>query len=121
MNANERIQLRKIRTKRRVKAKLRAQDNFPRLSLFRGNRNLYAQIIDDKARITIVAAATNEKGFSDKENKSNIESAKKLGKLIAERALVKELKQVKFDRGCNLYHGKVKAFADAAREAGLVF
>ena len=92
----------------------------PRLSVFRSGRHIYAQIIDDRVGITIAAASTNEKDVSVSKS-WNIEAAKSVGKAIAERATAKGVKQVVFDRGGYIYHGRVKALADAARESGLDF
>ncbi|MGA7712063.1 MAG: 50S ribosomal protein L18 [Rhizomicrobium sp.] len=92
----------------------------PRLSVFRSGRHIYAQIIDDRAAATLVVASTNEK--ETKTVKSwNVDAAKAVGKTIAERAIAKGIKQVVFDRGGYIYHGRVKALADAAREGGLEF
>jgi large subunit ribosomal protein L18 len=92
----------------------------PRLSIFRSGRHIYAQIIDDRAAQTLVVASTNEK--EGKPAKTwNVEAAIAVGKKIAERALAKGVKQVVFDRGGYIYHGRVKALADAAREGGLEF
>jgi large subunit ribosomal protein L18 len=88
----------------------------PRLSVFRSSKNIYAQVIDDASGVTLAAASSLEasKG-SDKE------AAERVGKLVAERAIEKGVKDVVFDRGGYIYHGRVKALADAAREAGLNF
>jgi large subunit ribosomal protein L18 len=92
----------------------------PRLSIFRSGKHIYAQIIDDRAAKTIVVASTNEK--EGKPAKTyNVEAAAAVGKKIAERALAKGLKAVVFDRGGYIYHGRVKALAEAAREGGLEF
>jgi len=92
----------------------------PRLSVFRSGRHIYAQIIDDRAQSTIAAASTNEK--EGKAPKTwNIAAASTVGKKIAERAIAKGIKQVVFDRGGYIYHGRIKALADAAREGGLEF
>ncbi len=91
----------------------------PRLSVFRSNKNIYAQIIDDARGVTIVAASSVEKTGPDKG--ADKEAAAAVGKLVAERAIEKGLKDVVFDRGGYIYHGRVKALADAAREAGLNF
>ena len=92
----------------------------PRLSVFRSGRHIYAQVIDDRAQSTIAAASTNEK--EGKAPKTwNIEAASTVGKKIAERAIAKGVKQVVFDRGGYIYHGRIKALADAAREGGLEF
>jgi large subunit ribosomal protein L18 len=121
MTPEKRKIIKKIKRKKRVKAKIKSNKDVLRLSIFRGNKNLFAQIIDDSERITRVSASTTENGFSEKENKSNIDSAKKLGKLIADRAVEKSILKVVFDRGGLRYHGKIKAFAEAARENGLKF
>ena len=93
----------------------------PRLSVFRSNNHMYAQIIDDTVGNTICAASTLDKASSELEHTDNVEAAAFVGKLIAERALEKGVKTVIFDRGGFIYHGKVQALADAAREAGLEF
>ena len=92
----------------------------PRLSIFRSGKHIYAQVIDDAAAVTVASASTNEK--DGKETKSwNVAAATSVGKKIAERTLAKGVKQVMFDRGGYIYHGRVKALADAAREGGLEF
>ena len=91
----------------------------PRLAVFRSNKHMYAQIIDDVAGHTLVAASSHEKNFAA--NGGNCEGAVLVGKLVAERALEKGIKEVVFDRGGYLYHGRVKMLADAAREGGLKF
>jgi large subunit ribosomal protein L18 len=91
-----------------------------RLSVFRSGRHIYAQVIDDRAGQTVAAASSNEK--EDKAPKTwNRDAASAVGKKIAERALAKGVKQVVFDRGGYIYHGRIKALADAAREGGLEF
>jgi large subunit ribosomal protein L18 len=92
----------------------------PRLSVFRSGRHIYAQIIDDRAQETLAAASTNEKD-SKAPKTWNVDAASTVGKKIAERALAKGVKQVVFDRGGYIYHGRIKALADAAREGGLEF
>ncbi len=91
----------------------------PRLSAYRGLKNISAQLIDDATGRTLAAASTVEKGLV--KQGGNIAAAKLIGKLIAERGLAKGIKKVVFDRGRSLYHGRVKALADAAREGGLDF
>ena len=92
----------------------------PRLSVFRSGKHIYAQVIDDAQAVTVASASTNEK--DGKEAKSwNVDAATSVGKKIAERTLAKGVKQVMFDRGGYIYHGRVKALADAAREGGLEF
>jgi large subunit ribosomal protein L18 len=93
-----------------------------RLSVFRSSQHIYAQIIDDVKGETLVAASSLEKSMRENiKAGGNVDAAKAVGKLIAERALAKGLKDVVFDRGGYLYHGRVKALADAAREGGLNF
>jgi large subunit ribosomal protein L18 len=92
----------------------------PRLSVFRSGKHIYAQVIDDRAGATVAAASSNEK--EGKPAKSwNVESAAAVGRKIAERTLAKGVKLVVFDRGGYIYHGRIKALADAAREGGLEF
>jgi large subunit ribosomal protein L18 len=112
-------QLGRARRKRRVRKKVFGTPDKPRLSVFRSNRHIYAQIIDDIGGQTLVSASTIEKGFSSGKSKSEL--ASEAGRVLAERAREKEIKKVIFDRGGNLYHGRVKALADGAREGGLVF
>ena len=91
-----------------------------RLSIFRSGKHIYAQVIDDKQAVTVASASSNEKG--EKVAKAyNVDAAKAVGKKIAERAIAKGVKQVVFDRGGYIYHGRVKALAEAAREGGLEF
>lgn len=95
----------------------------PRLAVFRSNNHIYAQVIDDDAQSTVCAASTLDKDLrSDlKSNASSCDASGAVGELLAKRALEKGIQQVVFDRGGNLYHGRVKALADAARKAGLQF
>ena len=95
----------------------------PRLAVFRSNNHIYAQVIDDNAQQTICSASTVDKELKDDSGKlsSNCTSSTIVGKLLAKRAIKKGIKQVIFDRGGNLYHGRVKALAEAARQAGLNF
>ena len=109
----------RIKRHNRVRGKISGTAERPRLSVFRSENNIYAQIIDDVAGVTLVSASTVEKGFEG--NGGNVEAAKKIGSKIAERALAKGIEEVVFDRGGYIYHGRVKALAEAAREAGLVF
>ena len=109
----------RIKRHKRVRAKIAGTPETPRLDVFRSNAHIYAQIIDDVNGVTLVAAASNEKEFEGMG--SNIEAAAKVGKLIAERAKSKGIEDVCFDRGGYLYHGRVKALADGAREGGLNF
>lgn len=114
------------RKETRRKRQLRIRKNIigtaviPRLNVFRSNTQIYAQIIDDSKGITLVSASSQDKELN-LQNGSNVEAAKAVGDLIAKRALEKDIKAVVFDRGGFLFHGRVKALADAAREAGLKF
>jgi large subunit ribosomal protein L18 len=104
----------------RVRAKLSGTTVRPRLNVYRSNQHIYAQIIDDVNSVTIASASTMDKELS-LEGTSNVDAAQKVGELVAKRAVEKGVKEVVFDRGGYLYHGRVKALADAAREAGLQF
>jgi large subunit ribosomal protein L18 len=104
----------------RIRGALVGTPSKPRISVFRSAKNIYAQIIDDVNGVTLVSASSVEKD-NKLENGGNIEAAKVVGKLLAERAAAKEIKNVVFDRSGYLYHGRVKALAEAAREAGLEF
>ena len=103
----------------RVRGKISGTPARPRLNVFRSNANIYAQIIDDVNGVTLVAANTLEKEFEGATG--NAEAAKKVGKVIAERALAKGIEEVVFDRGGYVYHGRVAALAEGAREGGLKF
>ena len=109
----------RIKRHKRVRAKISGTPEIPRLDVFRSSANIYAQIIDDVNGITLAAASTVEKDFEG--SGSNCEAAEKVGKLIAERAKAKGIEIICFDRGGYLYHGRVKALADGAREGGLNF
>ena len=103
----------------RVRGKISGTAERPRLSVFRSENHIYAQVIDDVAGNTLVSASTVEKAFEG--NGSNCEAAKKVGATIAERALQKGIEEVVFDRGGYIYHGRVQALAEGAREGGLKF
>ena len=103
----------------RVRGKLSGTPERPRLCVFRSECNIYAQLIDDVNGVTLASASTVEKGFEG--NGGNIEAAKKIGAAIAERAKAKGIEEVVFDRGGYIYHGRVQALAEAAREGGLNF
>ena len=109
----------RIKRHKRVRGKISGTAERPRLSVFRSESNIYAQIIDDVAANTLVAASSVEKGFEG--NGGNIEAAKKVGAMVAERALQKGIEEVVFDRGGYVYHGRVAALAEGAREGGLKF
>ena len=107
------------RIHKRIRRKLSGTAARPRLTVYFSNTNVYAQVIDDTAGKTIVSASTKEKGYGA--GKANVENATKIGTLLAERAMAKNITEVVFDRAGFIYHGKVKALADAAREKGLKF
>ena len=109
----------RIKRHNRVRGKISGTAERPRLSVFRSENNIYAQVIDDVAGNTLAAASSVEKGFEG--NGGNVEAAKKIGAAIAERALQKGIEEVVFDRGGYIYHGRVKALAEGAREGGLKF
>ncbi|MDD2435337.1 MAG: 50S ribosomal protein L18 [Bacilli bacterium] len=104
----------------RVRKNLVGTSEVPRLNVFRSNNNIFAQIIDDEKSITLVNASSIDKELK-LENGSNIEAASKVGELLAKRAKKAKITKVTFDRGGYLYHGRVKALAEAARENGLEF
>lgn len=104
----------------RVRAKISGTPECPRLNVFRSSKHIYAQLIDDVNGVTLASASTLDKDI-EVANGGNLEAASVVGKAIAERGLEKGLKSVKFDRGGYIYHGRVKALAEAAREAGLEF
>ena len=103
----------------RVRGKISGTPCRPRLNVFRSNANIYAQIIDDVNGVTLVSASTVEKEFEGATG--NCEAAKKVGQMLAERAKAKEIEEVVFDRGGYVYHGRVAALAEGAREGGLQF
>ncbi len=102
----------------RIRRKLRGSTERPRLAIYRSLNHIYAQVIDDLQGQTIVSASTTEKDLRGSSG-GNVEAARRVGKTIAERAIAKGIDSVVFDRGGYLYHGRVKALTDAAREAGL--
>ncbi|MDA8884701.1 50S ribosomal protein L18 [Gammaproteobacteria bacterium] len=108
----------RLRRAKRTRMKIQEQE-FPRLSVFRSSKHFYAQLFDSLGTKVIASASTIEK--EDKAKNNNIESAKNLGKKIAERALENGVKKVVFDRSGYKYHGRIKALADSARDAGLEF
>ena len=104
----------------RVRSKLAGTPSRPRLNVFRSNKHIYAQLIDDANGVTLASASTLDKEIS-LESTSNVVAAKKVGEVIAKRAVEKGVSEVVFDRGGYLYHGRIQALADAARENGLQF
>ncbi|MHA7865732.1 50S ribosomal protein L18 [Flagellimonas marinaquae] len=110
---------RKLRIRRRIRKVSFGTETRPRLSVFRSNKEIYAQLIDDNKGVTLAAASSRDKDVDSKGSKSEI--ATNVGKAIAEKALKLGVEAVAFDRGGNLYHGRVKSLAEGAREAGLKF
>jgi large subunit ribosomal protein L18 len=108
------------RRQKRVRKKIYGVAERPRLSVFRSNRHIYAQIIDDTAGVTLASVSTMEKAMQ-LDGKDKTEKAREAGREIARRALEKGIESVVFERGGNLYHGRVKALAEGAREGGLKF
>jgi large subunit ribosomal protein L18 len=104
----------------RVRAKLSGTSARPRLNVFRSNKHIYAQLIDDMSGVTLASASTLDKELT-LESTSNLEAAQKVGELVAKRAVEKGISSIVFDRGGYLYHGRIQALADAARENGLQF
>lgn len=114
-NSNEQ----RLMRHRRVRGKISGTPERPRLNVFRSNKHIYAQIIDDVNGVTLAAASSVEKGFDA--NGGNKDAAHKVGQMVAERAKDKKIEEVVFDRGGYLFHGRVKELADGARESGLKF
>lgn len=109
----------RLKRHRRVRGKISGTAECPRLSVYRSSNNIYAQLIDDVAGVTLAAASSNEKDFG--KNGGNKEGAREVGRLIAERAKKANIEKVVFDRGGYVYHGRVEELAEGAREGGLVF
>jgi len=110
---------RRDRIKRGIRKRLSGSSERPRLSVYRSNKGIYAQVIDDQAGVTLVSASSLAKDFSASGTK--VEQSKAVGKLLAEKALAAGISKVVFDRNGYLYHGRVKSLAEGAREAGLDF
>ncbi len=114
------------KTQRRQRIQKRFRDtvlgtaDMPRMSIFRSNKEIYAQVVNDETGVTLAAASSRDKEFAEHSG-TKTELAQKVGKVIAERALVAGVSAIRFDRGGYLYHGRVKSLADGAREAGLKF
>lgn len=117
MNKNETRQKRHRRVRKRVDGTAER----PRLNVYRSTDHIYAQVIDDAQGHTLASASTLDAGLRDAKNGGNVEGAKSVGQMVAERAKAAGVSKVVFDRGGYLYHGRVKALADAAREGGLEF
>ena len=110
---------RRDRIKKGIRKRLTGSEERPRLSVFRSNKEIYAQLIDDVNGVTLLAASSRDKAIDSKG--TNIEVASAVGKLVAEKALKSGIDTIAFDRGGYLYHGRIKSLADGAREAGLKF
>ena len=111
----------RLKRHKRVRKNIVGTAERPRLNVYRSLKHIYAQIIDDNAGTTLVAASTLDKELGDIANKGNKEAAQKVGELIAKKALAKGIKTVIFDRGGYIYHGRVKELAEGARKGGLDF
>lgn len=118
--ANNKV-VRKQRRKLRVRKKIKGFAERPRLSVFRSGKHIYAQIFNDDEAITVAAASSVEKDFSDAKHGGNCAAAEKVGKLLAQRAKEKGISKVVFDRNGCIYHGRIKVLADSARAEGLEF
>ena len=112
---------RRNRIRQRIKKVVSGTSEYPRLSVFRSNKEIYCQLIDDVNGKTIVQTSSRDKSIADLKLKSNIEISFNVGKSVAELAVKKGIDKIKFDRGGYLYHGRVKSLADGAREGGLKF
>src|ERR1700693_205656 len=121
MKTQQRVEARR-RVRVRIQQKVRGSQARPRLAIFKSGRHIYAQVIDDASGTTLAHASSLDAGLKKEEkNGANVGTAKRVGKLVADRAREKGIARVVFDRGGYVYHGKVKALADAAREGGLEF
>lgn len=112
-------QERRLKIKRRIRKKVFGTQDKPRMSVYRSNKNIFVQLVDDINQNTLVAASSLEKEIAEKKDITKIEQAELVGKLIAEKAIKAGIKNVVFDRNGYLYHGRVRKIADAARENGL--
>lgn len=112
---------RRLRIRRRIRKRISGTAQRPRLAVFRSNTNIYAQIIDDSNGVTLASASSSVKEIASKTDITKTEQARLVGQLTAKNAVEKGITEVVFDRGGYLYHGRVKALADAAREGGLKF
>jgi len=117
---SEKLQIRSKR-RSRIRGRLEGAADRPRLCVFRSNTGIYVQVVDDAKGVTLVAASSLDEEVGTSRGKKNLEAAKAVGGLAAKRALAKNISHVVFDRSGYLYHGRIRAVADAAREAGLKF
>ncbi len=116
-----RLTQRRIKIKKKIRSKMSGTSARPRLTVFRSNSEIYAQLIDDASGKTLISSSSTEKNATKEKGKSKIDKAKSVGASIAKKAVEKGIKDVVFDRNGFLYHGRIKAVADGAREAGLNF
>ena len=112
-------QKRRAKIKKRIRGLIHGDSTFPRLTVFRSNKEIYCQVIDDNDGKTLISVSSRDKKILDLKLKNNLEKSFNVGKVIAEKALKLGITRVKFDRGGYLYHGRVKSLADGAREGGL--
>lgn len=112
---------RRNKIRKRIRKDLSGTGQRPRMSVFRSNRQIYVQLVDDKAGATLVSASSRNKEVTEKKGVTKSEQAQLVGKLIAEKSLAKGIESVVFDRGGYLYHGRIKQLAEAARKGGLKF
>jgi large subunit ribosomal protein L18 len=112
---------RRLKIKRRIRKRLSGTGEQPRMTVFRSNRQIYVQLVNDLTGETVVSASSKNKEVAEKKNINKSEQAKLVGKLVAERSLAKGIKSVVFDRNGYLYHGRVRLLAESAREGGLNF
>ncbi len=112
---------RRLKIRRSIRKKIKGTAETPRFSVFRSNKHIFAQLVDDLNAVTLVSASSLSKEIADKKDINKTEQAKLVGELIAKKAGEKEISSVLFDRGGFLYHGRIKSLADSAREGGLKF
>lgn len=112
---------RRLKIKQRIRKRISGTNDRPRMTVFRSNKQIYVQLVNDLTGETVVSASSKNKEVSDKKNVNKSEQAKLVGKLIAERSLAKGINSVVFDRNGYLYHGRIKVLAESAREGGLKF
>ena len=112
---------RRNRIRQRIKKVISGTSDYPRLSVFRSNKEIYCQLIDDVSGKTLLQTSSRDKDIIDLKLKNNIDISFNVGKLIADKALKNGIEKIKFDRGGYLYHGRVKSLAEGAREGGLKF
>ena len=112
---------RRLKIKQRIRKRIHGTNERPRMSVFRSNKQIYVQLVNDLTGETVVSASSKNKEVADKKNINKSEQAKLVGKLVAERSLAKGINDVVFDRNGYLYHGRIKVLAESAREGGLKF